>query len=31
VFIRSNNKFIEKDFYQYDVYANKLKEKYYGK
>jgi hypothetical protein len=30
VFIRSNNKFIEKDFYQYDKYANKLKEKYYG-
>jgi hypothetical protein len=30
VFIRSNNKFIEKDFYQYDAYANKLKEKYYG-
>jgi hypothetical protein len=30
VFIRSNNKFIEKDFYQYDTYAKKLKEKYYG-
>jgi hypothetical protein len=30
VFIRSNNKFIEKDFYKYDSYANKLKEKYYG-
>jgi hypothetical protein len=29
VFIRSNNKFIEKDFYQFDPYAQQLKEKYY--
>jgi hypothetical protein len=29
VFIRSGNKFIEKDYYQYDSYAKGLKEKYY--
>jgi hypothetical protein len=29
VFIRSNNKFVEKDFFKFDPYANELKEKYY--
>ena len=29
VFIRKGNKFIEEDYYQYDSYAKKLKEKYY--
>ena len=29
VFIRSNDKFIEKDYYQYDPYAKSLKDKYY--
>ena len=29
VFIRSGNKFIERDYYQYDSYAKRLKEKFY--
>jgi len=29
VFIRSGNKFIEKDFFQFDPYAKSLKDKYY--
>ena len=29
VFIRSDNKFIEKDFFQYDPYAKSLRNKYY--
>ena len=29
VFIRSGNKFIEKDFFQFDLYAKSLKDKYY--
>ena len=29
VFIRSGNKFIEKDFFQFDPYAKSLKIKYY--
>ena len=29
VFIRSNDKFIEKDYYQFDPYAKSLKDKYY--
>jgi hypothetical protein len=29
VFIRSGNKFVEKDFFQFDSYAKELKLKYY--
>lgn len=29
VFIRTGNKFVEKDFFQFDPYAKSLKEKYY--
>lgn len=29
VFIRSGNKFVEKDFFQFDSYAKELKDKYY--
>jgi hypothetical protein len=29
VFIRSGNKFIEKDFFQFDPYAKSLKDKYF--
>ena len=29
VFIRSGNKFVEKDFFQFDSYAKELKEKYF--
>jgi hypothetical protein len=29
VFIRSGNKFVEKDFFQFDPYAKELKEKFY--
>jgi len=29
VFIRSGNKFVEKDFFQYDPYAKSLRDKYY--
>jgi hypothetical protein len=29
VFIRVGNKFVEKDYYQFDPYAKSLKDKYY--
>ena len=29
VFIRTGNKFVEKDFYQFDSYAKQLKDDYY--